>query len=207
MSGLRRAPAPDPDAARREARKILSDRRFHPGRAPKPFRGPLEWIGDRLRGIFNWLGDVFSHVPLPLLFLAVAALVALVAWRIALAVSRRRVTRAKTRGDASRRQFDDREDPDALDRAADAAERAGDLDTALRLRFRAGLLRLGSRGAITYRPSVTTGEVRRTLGSDTFDDLAETFENVAYGGQHADAPAVEHARREWPRVLDEVRSR
>ena len=68
-------------------------------------------------------------------------------------------------GDARRIAGDESEDPDELERAADDAERDGDLDRALRLRFRAGLLRLGDRGAIRYRPSVTTSEVRRALGS------------------------------------------
>ena len=98
----------------------------------------------------------------------------------------------------------DTEDADALERAADAAERDGDLDRAVRLRFRAGLLRLGDRGAIRYRPSVTTGEVRRTLGSQRFDDLAGTFEAVAYGGRAAEGPDVDASRREWPRVLEEA---
>jgi hypothetical protein len=99
------------------------------------------------------------------------------------------------------------EDPDALERAADEAERDGDLARAVRLRFRAGLLRLGDRGAITYRPSVTTGEVRRTLGSARFDELAGTFEAVTYGGRPADRPDVDSARREWPRVLEESSQR
>ena len=96
---------------------------------------------------------------------------------------------------------DDSEDPDELERAADDAERAGELDRALRLRFRAGLLRLGDRGAIRYRPSVTTSEVRRVLGSETFDELARTFEAVAYGGRDAAPPDLDTARREWPRVV------
>ena len=99
---------------------------------------------------------------------------------------------------------DDAEDPDDLERAADAAERDGDLARALRLRFRAGLLRLGDRGAIRYRPSVTTGEVRRTLGSRRFDDLAGTFEAVTYGGRPAERPDVDASRREWPSVLEEA---
>ena len=72
---------------------------------------------------------------------------------------------------------------------------------ALRLRFRAGLLRLGDRGAIRYRPSVTTNEVRRVLGSETFDELARTFEAVAYGGRDARAARPRHGAREWPRVV------
>jgi hypothetical protein len=93
------------------------------------------------------------------------------------------------------------EDPADLERAADAAEHAGQLDVAVRLRFRAGLLRLGDRGAIRYRPSVTTNEVRRVLGSDAFDELARTFDAIAYGGRDAEPPDVDAARREWPRIV------
>jgi hypothetical protein len=93
------------------------------------------------------------------------------------------------------------ESPDELERAAETAEREGRLDEAVRLRFRAGLLRLGDRGAIRYRPSVTTNEVRRVLGSETFEDLARTFEAIAYGGQSATTPDVDTARRAWPRVV------
>jgi hypothetical protein len=44
--------------------------------------------------------------------------------------------------------------------------------------------------------------VRRALDSRPFDDLAGTFEAVTYGGRAADPPAVDTARREWPRVLE-----
>ena len=52
-----------------------------------------------------------------------------------------------------------------------------------------GLLRLGTRGAIRYRPSVTTGGVRRALGSETLT-ARRNLEAVAYGGQPAAPPDV-----------------
>ena len=60
-------------------------------------------------------------------------------------------------------------DPKTLERQADAAEASGDLEAALRLRFRAGLLRLDRRGAIEFRPSISTHEVRRAVRSEDFD--------------------------------------
>ena len=137
--------------------------------------------------------------------LGVGAVAALAAW-FATRIRRRAAIRA-TSGASPRVAAAVDEDAAALERAADEAERAGDLERAVRLRFRAGLLRLGDRGAIRYRPSVTTGEVRRALASARFDDLAGTFEAVTYGGQVADPPAVESSRREWPRVLEETRRR
>jgi hypothetical protein len=199
---MRAAQEVDPNAARDSARKILSGSRFQTRSAPRPLRGPLRWIGDRLQSLGDWFGRVFSHVPgwLWLVFgvIAVAAIIT----KVVLSAKARRVTIGH---DGSGTFVDEGpEDPDALEREADSAERDGDLARAVRLRFRAGLIRLGDRGAIAYRPSVTTGEVRRVLGSDAFDDLARTFEGIAYGGQTAAQPDVDSARRTWPRVVAEA---
>jgi Sec-independent protein translocase protein TatA len=196
--------AVDPGSAQREARHILSDRKFRSTSTPRPLRGPLRWLGDRLGTLFGPIGRFFGLIPGPVWILVLIAVIALL---VVLGVRARR--RLATRAPSSTKRarggmHDDEEDPDALERAADEAEHDGDLARALRLRFRAGLLRLGDRGAIRYRPSVTTGEVRRALGSATFDDLAGTFEAVTYGGRTAEPPDVERARRGWPRVLEET---
>jgi hypothetical protein len=203
LHAVRAAQTVEPDAARGAARDILRDRRFHRDPAPRPLRGPLQWLGDRLQTVADWLGRVLHPVPgWVWLGLAIAVVAAVVA-RIIVVSRRRRVT-GDRHGRGSPAVDTPPEDPAALDREADDAERRGDLERAVRLRFRAGLLRLGDRGAIAYRPSVTTREVRRVLGSDTFDDLAQTFEAVAYGGRAARPPDVDAARRDWPRVLDDA---
>ena len=190
----------DPDAARKVARTILGSRRFRSSPTPRPLRKPLSWLGDRVSGIGDWFGRVLSHIPSDLLLLlAIAAVVIIVVLVVSKVRAQRGAPDARTR--ASRSTGDDGEDPAALEREAIAAERAGRLDVAVRLRFRAGLLRLGDRGAIRYRPSVTTNEVRRVLGSETFDELARTFDAIAYGGRDAEPPDVDAARREWPRVV------
>ena len=205
MIAVRAAAPVDPDAARREAQHILSDRRYRPGSAPRPLRGPLHWVGDRLDSLFSPLGRLLQAVSGWIWFVAVVIVVAAIVWAVVRA-RRRRVAFAPV-AKPVRAPIDAGDDADALERAADAAERDGDLARAVRLRFRAGLLRLGDRGAIRYRPSVTTGEVRRTLGSPRFDDLAQTFEAVTYGGQPADRPDIDAARREWPNVLEETSHR
>jgi hypothetical protein len=192
----------DPDTARREAQHILSDGRFKSSSTPRPLRGPLRWLGDRLDSIFGPVGRFLARAPAVIWWILAAALVAFIVWMI-LRVRQRRIAGADNEGARRTRARDTPETPDELERAADEAERAGDLERAVRLRFRAGLLRLGARGAIRYRPSVTTGEVRRTLRSERFDGLAGTFEEVTYGGRPADPPDVESARRDWPRVLEE----
>jgi hypothetical protein len=192
--------AVDPDAARKVAREILGHRQFRRSHTPRPLRKPLTWLGDRLTGITHWFGRVLSHIPTVLLaFLAVVAIGLAAAFIASKVRASRGGVDLRTRGHAL--DGTEPEDPAELERAADAAERAGQLDIAVRLRFRAGLLRLGTRGAIRYRPSVTTNEVRRILGSETFDELARTFDAVAYGGRDAEPPDVDAARREWPRVV------
>ena len=200
MSAPRLSEAVDPDRARAAARDILGQRQFRTSHTPRPLRKPLNWLGDRLTGIGHWFGDVLSTVSTWLLFLI--GLVA-VGIAIALIVRKVRANRGAATARSRGRDLDGAtiEDPDELERAADAAEQAGQLDIAVRLRFRAGLVRLGHRGAIRYRPSVTTNEVRRVLGSDSFDELARTFDAIAYGGRDAEPPDVDAARREWPRVV------
>jgi hypothetical protein len=202
VNALRPLQAVDADAARREAERILSDRRFERDPAPRPFRGPLRWVGERVEPIRDWIWDRLRSVPGRMWPAIVLAVVVFVVWRIVRAVRRRRVTHSGAKGVLY--GDDELEDPNELERAADAAERDGDLERAIRLRFRAGLLRLGDRGAIRYRPSVTTSEVRRVLGSHQFDELARTFEAVTYGGRDPAPADVDAARREWPRVLDEA---
>jgi hypothetical protein len=195
--------AVDPDEARRAAQHILSDGRFRSSSTPRPLRGPLRWIGDRLGAVFSPVGRFLERIPGAVW---ISVLIGVVALIIVLVVRARhrlaaRVPTAKSKGVRIEAEA---EDPDSLERAADEAEHDGDLARAVRLRFRAGLLRLGNRGAIRYRPSVTTGEVRRTLSSNTFDELAGTFEAVTYGGRTAAQPDVDNARRAWPRVLEET---
>ena len=190
--------AVDPDEARRVARNILGGRQYHASPAPRPLRKQLSWIGDRVHGVADWFGRVISDIPGWFLLSAAAVVIVLVIVYVAIRASGRRAA-PEGRGHAGGAA--DTEDPRELEQAADEAERAGRLDDALRLRFRAGLLRLGARGAIQYRPSVTTNEVRRVLGSETFDELARTFESVAYGGRDAAAPDLDAARTDWPRVV------
>lgn len=87
------------------------------------------------------------------------------------------------------------------DAAADAAA-AGAFDEALRYRFLAGLLRLDLVGRITFRPGLTTGEIADRLGDPQFDHLMDTFNDVAYGGRHADAGTYADAVETWHDLLE-----
>jgi len=89
------------------------------------------------------------------------------------------------------------EDPDALEDAADMAAEVGELAEAVRLRFRAGLLRLDELGLIHYRPGLTSNEITDLLRSPLFDTLARRFDEIVYGHQPATAIDYENAKRGW----------
>lgn len=191
--------------ARQDARRILDGRRYNAAEPPRPLRGVLRKLGDWLRALTRPIAERLPSFDLPaplqvVLALAVLALAVAVATRLV----RRRAAEAVGEERGRRRAPGQSLDPDGLERQADDAERRGDLDTAVRLRFRAGLVRLDAAGAIKLRPSLTTGEVRRRIRSDALHDLTATFEAVAYAGEPAGADDVAAARRDWPRVLAEV---
>jgi hypothetical protein len=196
--------AVDPDAARAEAEKILGGRRYQDDPAPRPFRGPLEWVGDRLDSAGDAAGDVGRSLPWFVWLLIALAVIGLFIWFLVRNTERRRIARLAA-GEASV-AVAVADDPDVLEREADEAERNGDFERAVRLRFRAGLLRLGAEGRIEYTPATTTTEVRRTLQSPTFDDLALTHDEVTYGDRDALPPDAEHARTRWPELTRGGRS-
>jgi hypothetical protein len=191
--------------AREEARRILSERRYRGSDVPRPLHDVLEWLGRRFHFVgrfVDWLaGRVGGHGVVWLVFAAVV--VALAAWAAG-RLARRRGSRAAAlaRAAAAERSLDPRE----LERLAEEAEARGDLEIALRLRFRAGLLRLGRAHALEVRPSLTTREARRALRNPRFDALARSFDEVVYGRRPPRAEDVAAARAEWPRVLEEARA-
>jgi hypothetical protein len=184
---------------RADARAVLAEERFQEDRVPGPFRRVLDWIGDRVPNpSLDWLDDLLPGTR-SVVWIVLAALLAVAAAIVARLFLTRRVRAGVTAARLKAAARD--EDPRALDRRAEAAEAAGDLEAALRLRFRAGLLRLDQRGAIDFRASLSTAEVRGTLHSDAFDALAATFDDVVYGGRSATPADLAEARETWPAVL------
>ena len=190
--------------AGQEAASILEGRRFREPDVPRPFAGILRAIGrwleplsDPLGSWWDWVADsVPAQLVIAGLVFAGALLVSmrLVGRRGAQAVRRSRALGAEAGG----------LDPDQLEREAAAAERAGDLDHAVRLRFVAGVLRLDRAGVITYRSSLTTGQLKATVSSPSFAQLAGAFDEIAYGGRRAEPSDVDAAKQTWPRVLAEA---
>ena len=146
-----------------------------------------------------------SRLPLPRSRLARAALAVLVLVAAALlargSIGRRAAAAART----ARAGSSSREDPAALEREAERAAGAGEWERAVRLRFRAGLLRLDARELLDYRPSLTTGEVAQAIFSPAFDQVGADFDEIAYGGRPAGEADDAASREGWERVLSEAR--
>jgi hypothetical protein len=191
----------DAATARQQAAHILSERRFHRHEVPRPFRGLLDALSrifePFVRAIDHLFGQPLIGWPLAAVIVAAGLLL------VARSVRGRALTGLPGAGERAPRPVD----PARLEREADEAERNGDLERAIRLRFRAGLLRLDRAHAIELEASTRSGEVSRTLRSRDFDDVAASFDSVVYGRRAPRGEDVELSRAGWRRVLAAVAAR
>jgi hypothetical protein len=210
--GAQAIPVASPAGAREQARDVLAQRRFAPTGVPAPLRSVRERIGAALRSLgrpfvaaFNWVADWLpGGAGVLWAALAAAALAAAAVVAARAGAGRARAADAGGVAGTARRE---RVSAARLRQEADRAERRGDLDEALRLRFRAGLVELDSRELIELRPALTNRELLCAVPSPTLVALVDGFESVAYGGRPADADDLRRARDGWPRVADEAGAR
>jgi hypothetical protein len=189
------------DRARNEAEDILAERRFQDPDIPSPLREPLTWIGDRIQDVFNFLfGWIGGPAELPWLILG--ALVMIAAALVALRLARRRadVEGPEGVGAVLRAHLS----ADDLEREADAEEARGDHARAVRLRFRAGLMRLASQGVIPRAAAITNREVARLARAPSFPSVAQSFDEITYGRRPAGPDDLELSRAGWVAVRRET---
>ncbi|HEY1714842.1 MAG TPA: hypothetical protein VGG07_18210 [Solirubrobacteraceae bacterium] len=188
-------------AARRAASQILAEPRFHQPEVPRPLHGVLATIGRAvqvpLTGLQSLVDKLATILPGGVagawILLAALALIAAI-------VTSRRVAHRGLAATASPRAPGPTSAAE-LERLAAAAQDAGQLDEAVRLRFRAGLTRLGQRETFAGAPTRPTLQIARALDSPEFDSLAHRFDEIAYGSSPATADDVDQQRREWPQIL------
>jgi hypothetical protein len=192
--------------AQRRAAQVLDERRFKGAELPQPFKKPLEWLGDRLEPIVSWMNDSGRGLPGGsfTLWLMLAIAIILATGSITTTTVRRRATAIERARAAA---LPEAEDPHALERMADRAEQEGQFERAVRLRFRAGLLRLDRRHVLVYRPSLTTSEVARAIKAPAFAEVGARFDEIAYGGRQAERGDAEAAKRGWKDVLAQAEAR
>jgi hypothetical protein len=185
--------------ARRSAADVLATQEFTGRRSEGALHGFFAAIG----GGIEWLVRPFAGLLRPLGWLLAAVAIA-AALGTLLAVTRARTRRVALREHRDATRGRAAADPAELERRADLAETAGDLEAALRLRFEAGLVRLDRAGAIVLRESTTSGAVLEVLGPSGFDALAASHDGVVYGGREAVEEDLAAARGGWPRVVEEA---
>jgi hypothetical protein len=191
---------------RQQAAAILRESRFHQSGLPRPLYGIFRVLGGWLAPVGNWLISVVSAI---VTFLAnnldlaaiLALLVVLFGAISAVSLRRRRVLRRTV----LRANLASVDDPFELRRLAEEAELAGDGASAVRLYFRAGVLRLQRGGRLPDRTSLTIGEARRRMRSADFEAAARSFESVVYGLRPATATDVLSAKQSWFEPLDPTR--
>jgi len=205
-------------SARQQARDILAKPPYKttPAHTPRPLAGVLHALGRALNAVLGgparWL---YHHL---LLHIGHGFKVAFGGWWVVVVgvlavglgvtvgmVLIRRRARISAREVISGPFGRAVEDPDELDRRATTAEDSGDHETAVRLRFRAGLLRLQRRGVIVDQDAQTDRQLAARLRSPTFDTLAGRHELIVYARDPATELDCAAARAGWPRVLVEAR--
>lgn len=191
----------DPSEAQEAARRILSERRFRAPDVPRPLEGLLHPLGRALRGAWEAVTEALDDLlpgPRAVVWTVLGIAVVLLAVAVAGRLARRRGAQASRTAAAARPAGVDAR---AVEAQADEAESAQDFAAAIRLRFRAGLLRLEAAGTISRAESTTSGQVARRLRSPRFDQLAAIFDQVVYGGRAATAADAETSRRAWQDLL------
>lgn len=188
---------------RQQAAAILRESRFHQSGLPRPLYGVFRVLGGWLAPVGNWLVSVVAAVANflgnNLEVAAILALAVVVLGAIsAVSLRRRRVLRRMV----LRANLASTDDPFELRRLAEEAEVAGDGASAVRLYFRAAVLRLQRGGRLPDRPSLTIGEARRRMRSADFEAAARSFESVVYGLRPATASDVSLAKQSWLEPLD-----
>jgi hypothetical protein len=190
--------------ARGQARAILAERRFRQGPIPRPLHGLLHAVGKALESPLGAVEELVSKLAASTpggsitVWAVLAALVLAISCLLAVRGSRRALrdpaAGAGPGGGVPLRASD-------LERHAGEADAQGRYAESVRLRFRAGLMRLAERELVAAAPSMLNADVSRALHSERFDALARRFDEITYGGRAALAADSEDARREWSRLL------
>jgi hypothetical protein len=190
-------------AARQAARSILSEGRFHSSSVPDPLHGVLVRIGQLVDDPLSAVGRLFHRLGSVLpggvagAWAAAAGLVIVLTGGLALHRARTRLANTETASEVAHPLAGD------LERAAERAEREGRWDEAVRLRFRAGILRLGELDGYRHTDATPNHSLARMLGSESFDQLTRRFDEIVYGGQEATSVDAEAQRRAWPELIAE----
>jgi hypothetical protein len=203
LAAVSSATAPNAALARHQAREILAEPRFHAAPVPQPLHGALHTLGRLLEAPLEVVEELVSSlapsVPggKPVVWALLAAALLIVGGLVAARHLRRSLGEQHEHREGQIPPASARE----LEAAAARAEDERRYADAVRLRFRAGLVRLAERDMLVLVDSTPNVEVARALASGHFDRLARDFDEIVYGGRAARPEDAESARREWRDLL------
>lgn len=197
---------PDGEAIRRKAAEVLARRDFQlDADRDDQSLSILARLGIWLLKMMAWFAKLLDGLPSPLWWLVVIGLVvtlialcAHIVWTFIVAI----------KGGSKRRTHlltsDDRRVPEEFERAADQAERDGDYIGAIRLRFRAGILRIELAENRPLRRGITNHELlRRYRSSPFFEPLqwfVQTIDSKWYGHGECQPDDCFTCRSEYDRI-------
>jgi len=191
----------DSERLRDEAERILAQRRYRA--QPTASESFGEWLEQIWYGFVEFLARIADLIGGPLVLgLLLLLVVVILAVLVSHNLGKRRAREIELR--ILREHVLARgADPADLEREALTAASNADYSTALRLTFRAGLLRLDESGRIRFWPGLTSAEVAELLASTQFEALARRFDEVVYGHRIASADDFSQARQGWDGLLQE----
>ncbi len=192
----------DADELREIAERILAERAY------------AESEPSVLSRIFDWLAELFDiDIPSPetgaldaggaglvglRTALIVMVILALVGWGASYVIRQRTSLRpADHEAPISEAGWTVNE----MERRASAAAKRGDFAEALRLRFEAGLVRLEKRGTLSRHTTRTSGQVGEAVRLREFDQVADVFDAVIYGGRPAASEDDAFSASAWPVIV------
>lgn len=183
------AAAPDAESIRRAAEDVLQRPEFQT-RTPTDVRPTIFlWLVERLKPVFDFLGNLFRItwdispvLAIGMITLLVILLVVLIGH---IGYAFRHAIRKRTNSSRLEPAATKHLDPRALEsEAAEAAQRQ-DYIRAIRLLFRASLLRIEQAGKRNSRPGITNREYLRryrdTAAYDALKLLVDTIDDKWYG--------------------------
>lgn len=186
-------------ADRARAAEVLDDERFQEPDLPRPFRGPLRWIGEQAAALWDRAIDLLAPVfgtrgaAVVLAAVLVGGLIGL----LTAVVARRARSGTPTGAPLGHFLVDPTLDPDDLDARADDAAASGRYADAVRARYEAGLLRLVAAGRLDLRPDTTASDAAAQVDEPAMDDLTAAFEEIVYGGRTATEADDRASRQGW----------
>lgn len=208
-------PLPPPDVIQQTAREVVSRPEYLLDSAPGKSSG--SWLIELLRWLltpFEWLYDAMEGLPdfirwtiVVLLTVICAALLAHIVWTFVVAIrSPQRLGRRRGKF-ASERPID----PAELVRQAEAAGTAGDYIEAVRLLFRASLVRLERWEKRRFRPGFTNrallARYRSSPVGEPLKRLVDVLDAKWYGGAICDREDYVACREEHNRLQSLIRER